>query len=292
MITKQSHLESFIAPSAFCVLFPTLPTIPKAGSNVVDEAQYEADLYVNGFAQIVHAYQPDSADAIVGNDGTLVPGTDAGVQIGWDDEQVTTWLQRQVQTARDMAAGNAADEFPLGVQGYRVDARQVSDGNADPLSPTPAWNSLVTVNASVTAGDSFSASAIEELTVEPTPVCNGGSTNFWLPRYFAHWRGRSLVMNDPYAYAFGHGDPPKAYPQNPSAPQFSGSLTEISNIGLRYGRWYQFRTRFADLTGGGQVASDSAPDMGVTTVQFLRYVPPKAPTRGYGREGAINPHKR
>jgi len=259
------------------VLFPTLPTTPKAGSSVSDEAQYEADLYVNGFAQIVHAYQPDSADAIVENDQTLVPGTDAGFQIGWDDEQVTTWLQRQVQTAKDMFQNLPADEFPLGVQGYRVDARQVPDGNTDPLSPTPAWNSLVTVNASVTAGDSFSASAIEELTVEPTPVSNGGSTNFWLPRYFAHWRGRSLVVNDPYAYAFGHGDAPKAYPQSPSAPQFSGTLTEILTIGLRYGRWYQCRTRFADLTGGGPAASDSAPDMGVATVQFLRYVPPKAP---------------
>jgi hypothetical protein len=259
------------------VLFPTLPTTPKAGSDVLDEAQYEADLYVNGFAQIVHAYQPDSVDAIVENDQTLVPGTDAGLQIGWDDEQVTTWLQRQVQTAQDMAAGNAADEFPLSVQGYRVDARQVPDGNVDPLSPTPAWNSLVIVNASVTAGDLFSASAIEELTVEPTPVSNGGSTNFWLPRYFAHWRGRSLVVNDPYAYAFGAGDAPKAYPQNPSAPQFGGTLTEILNIGLRYGRWYQFRARFADLTGGGPAASDSAHDMGVATVRFLRYVPPKAP---------------
>ena len=259
------------------VLFPTIPSSPKPGSNVLDQAQYEADLYIDGFAQIVHAYQPDSADAIVGDDQTLVPGTDAGLQIGWDDEQVTVWMQRQVQTAQDMAKGMSADEFPLGVQGYRVDVREVPDGNADPFSPTPVWCSLVEVNASVTAGDSFSASAIEELTVEPTPVSNGGSQSFWLPRYFAHWRGRSLVVSDPYAYAFGGGDPPKAYPQNPSAPQFSGTISEILNIGLRYGRWYQCRTRFADLTGGGPAASDSAPDMGVATVQFLRYVPPKAP---------------
>lgn len=258
------------------VEFPTLPTAPKAGSNVLDEAQFEADLYVNGYAQTVHAYQPDFADAIVGNDQSLVPGTDAGFQIGWDDEQVTTWLQRQVQAAQDMAKGNQADEFPLGVQGYRVDARQVADGNADPSSPSPSWKSLVTVDASVMAGDSFSASAIEELTVEPTPVRNGNSTNFWLPRYFAHWRGRSLVVDDPYAYAFGAGDAPKSYPQNPSAPQFSGTLTEVLNITLRYGQWYQLRTRLADLTGGGPVASESAADSGVATLQFLRYVPPKA----------------
>jgi hypothetical protein len=258
------------------VLFPTLPTAPKAGSNVLDLAQFEADLYVDGFAQTVHAYQPDFADAIVGNDQSLVPGTDAGFQIGWDDEQVTTWLQRQVQAAQDMAAGQPADEFPLGVQGYRVDARQVADGNADPSSSSPSWHSLVTVDASVMAGDSFSASAIEELTVEPTPVRNGNSANFWLPRYFAHWRGRSLVVNDPYAYAFGAGDAPKSYPQNPAAPQFSGTLTEVLDISLRYGQWYQLRTRLADLTGGGPAATDSAADSGVATLQFLRYVPPKA----------------
>jgi hypothetical protein len=258
------------------VLFPVVPTAPKAGSNVLDVAQLEADLYIDGYAQVVHAYQPDSADAIVGNDPTLVPGTDAGFQIGWDDEQVTVWIQRQVQAAQDLYSNQPADEFPLGVHGYRVDARQVADGNADPASPTPPWHSLVSVNASVMAGNSFSATAVEEMTVEPTPVRNGNSPNFWLPRYFAHWRGRSLVVNDPYAYAFGHGDTPKSYPQNPAAPQFSGSLTEVIDIGLRYGQWYQLRTRLADLTGGGPAVSESAISAGVATLQFLRYVPPKA----------------
>ncbi len=271
------------------VLFPTLPTAPKPDSNVLDEAQSEADQYADGFAGIVHAYQPAFADAIVGDDQTLVPGTDAGFQIGWDDEQVTAWHQRQVQTAQDLAAGQPADEFPLGVHGYRVDARQVPDGNADPAKPTPAWQSLTAVGASVSAGDSFSATAVQELTVEPTPVSNGGSPNFWLPRYFAHWRGRSLVVTDPYAYAFGSGDPPSEYAQNPSAPQFSGTLTEILDISLRYGQWYQFRTRLADLTGGGPTAEDSSPEAGVATVQFLRQVPPKAPTVTKGDPVAAPP---
>jgi hypothetical protein len=268
------------------VLFPTQPGAAQTGSSVLDQTQYEADLYLDGAAQVVHAYQPDSADAIVGDDQTLVPGTDAGFQIGWDDEQVTTWYQRQVQTALDMYQGNPADEFPLGVQGYRVDARQVAGGNADPASPTPAWNSLVTVQASVSAGDSFTAAAAEELTVEPVPVSNGGSANFWLPRYFAHWRGRSLVLTDPYAYAFSQGEPPRQYPQNPAAPQFSGTLTEILDVGLRYGRWYQFRTRFADLTGGGPAPADPLPAAGVATAQFLRYVPPKAPAVTPDQPGA------
>ena len=258
------------------VLFPVYPTVPTAASPVVDPAQYEADLYVTGSAQIVHAYQPVSADAIIGDDNTLVPGTDAGFQIGWDDVQVTKWFSRQVQAAQAMAANNPADEFPLGVQGYRVDAREVADGTADPTSPTPKWKSLVTVSATVTAGDSFTATQTQELALEPTPVSNGGSSNYWLPRYFAHWRGRSLVVADKYGYAFGTGGPPTEYPQNPGAPQFSGSLTEILKIGLRYGKWYQFRVRLSDLTGGGPIVDDQDPGAGVATIQFLRHVPPKA----------------
>jgi hypothetical protein len=269
-IPALSSAQSLFA----AVLFPVFPTVPTATSTVVDPSQFEADLYSTGFAQITHAYQPVSADAIVGNDTSLVPGTDAGFQIGWDDEQVTIWMNRQVQAARAMAGQNAADEFPIGVQGYRVDARQVADGTADPTSPTPAWKSLVSVNATVAAGDSFAASQMEELPIEPTPVSNGGSSNFWLPRYFAHWRGRSLVVSDKYGVAFGAGDPPAPYAQNPSAPQFSGTLTEILDIGLRYGEWYQFRARLTDLTGGGPTVDDNDPGAGVTTIRFLRHVPP------------------
>lgn len=258
------------------VLFPVFPTVPTASSQVVDPAQYEADLYITGFAQIVHAYQPTSTDAIVGNDNSVVPGTDSGFQIGWDDVQVTTWLHRQVDTAQAMAANNPADEFPMGVQGYRVDARAVADGTADPASPMPPWNSLVEVSATVTAGDSFAAAQNQEQTVEPTPVSNGGSLNFWLPRYFAHWRGRSLVVADKYGFAFGTGGPIPQYPQNPSAPQFSGTLSEIIDIDLRYGTWYQLRTRLADLTGGGPTVDEDDPGAGVATLPFLRYVPPKA----------------
>ena len=261
------------------VLFPTQSSALKTGSSVLDDAQNEADSYTDGFATVVHASQPEYADAITGTDTSMVPGTDAGFQIGWDDVQITTWLQRQVQTANDLANNSptGADEFPLGVQGYRVDARIVPDGTADPTSATPPWNSLVTVQASLTAGDAYSTNQVEELWIEPTPVGNGAApTNYWMPRYFAQWRGQSLVVDDPYAFTFGMGGTPPAYPQNPGAPQFNGSLQQVLNIGLRYGDWYQLRTRMADLTGGGPDVTDGSPDAGVATLPFLRYVPPKA----------------
>ena len=181
-----------------------------------------------------------------------------------------------------MAIGNQADELPLAVQGYRVDARQVQDGNADPTSTTPAWNSLVTVDVTLSALDgAFSVGPVsQELCVAPTPVSNAGSGNFWLPRYFAHWRGRSLVVNDQYAYAFSgdSGQNPKSYQQDLTAPQFSGTIQDPvpPKIGLRYGQWYQFRTRLSDLTGGGPTVDSTVSDAAeVVTDQFLRYVPPK-----------------
>lgn len=265
-------------PLFAAVLFPTYPTKPKDNSHVLDEAQFEADAYLDGFAKIVHAHQPDSADAITGSDQRLAPGTDAGFQLGWDDVQVTTWLQRQLQTAQDLASSGGADEFPLGVLGYRVDVRWLQSNPSDAQNANP-WVSLVRVNTTLSAtsdhGIMFPQDGPQELVVEPTPVRAGQSTSFWLPRYFAHWRGRSLVVKDPYAYAFSGG---RDLPQGNDSLHLTGTITDATDplLRLRYGEWYQFRVRLADLTGGGPASTDEAKDAGVVTVPFLRHVPPKA----------------
>ena len=72
----------------------------------------EAIDYDDGFAKILHCNQPVSADAAV-DDGRLVPATDAGVQIGWDDEQVTIWYNRQLDIARDRQ-NNTNNEANIG----------------------------------------------------------------------------------------------------------------------------------------------------------------------------------
>ena len=52
------------------------------------------------------------------------PATDAGIDLGWDDEQVTVWLNRQLEAMRKrLDPLQKAVEAPLGVSGYRVDVR-------------------------------------------------------------------------------------------------------------------------------------------------------------------------
>jgi hypothetical protein len=248
------------------ILFPTLPGAYDA--QTMDQAQYEADLYLDGFAKIVHASQPTTSDSVTGDTTTIVPGTDAGIQIGWDDIQVTTWINRQVQIAQAIAGGMATQELPFTVLGYRVDVRQAA---------TDPWASLCAASGTLNAASVFSTSfTAQELCVEPTPIQNAGTgQQYWLPRYFAQWRGRTLVVNDQYGYAFSGGQPPA--PSTVVDSDFTGTISEsLSGVNLLYGQNYEFRTRLADLTGGGPVPSDTSPsDAGITTIPFRRYVPPK-----------------
>ncbi len=252
------------------VLFPTVPG--NYISSVLDTAQYEADLYLDGFAKLLHSNQPTSSDSVTNDPTQIVPGTDAGIQIGWDDEQVTTWINRQVQIAQGFTSPPPppgtliTPELPFTVLGYRVDVRET---DADP------WSSLCAASGTLSAASAFNTSfTAKDLCVEPTPVQNG-SGDYWLPQYFAQWRGRTLVVNDPYAYIFSGGQFPPPAP--PSDSEFTGTTTEsLPDVGLRYGQIYQFRTRLADLTGGGPQSTDTSPsDAGSTTITFKRYVPPK-----------------
>jgi len=251
------------------VLFPTVPG--NYISSVLDTAQYEADLYLDGFAKILHSNQPTSSDAVSNDPATIVPGTDAGIQIGWDDEQVTTWINRQVQIAQGLSAATPptpplTPELPFTVLGYRVDVRE---------SASDPWSSLCAASGTLSAASVFNTAFTgQDMCVEPTPVQNG-TGDYWLPQYFAQWRGRTLVVNDPYAYLFSGGQPPATTP--PVDSEFTGTTTEsLPPVSLLYGQPYQFRTRLADLTGGGPEATDPSPsDAGVTNITFKRYVPPK-----------------
>lgn len=252
------------------ILFPTVSG--NYDSSVAD-AQNEADVYLDGFAKIVHAYQPVTSDSVTNNNGTVVPGTDAGVQIGWDDEQVTKWINRQIGIAQAQVApppppgSLVTAELPFTVLGYRVDVRESTSG---------PWSSLCTASGTLNAAGGFTTSfAASELCVEPTPVKNAGpNQDYWLPQYFAQWRGRTLVVNDQYGYRFSGGQPPAT---TPAPTDFNGTTSEVlPSVGLRYGNTYQFRTRLADLTGGGPLPTDPDPsDAGVATLPFRRYVPPK-----------------
>jgi hypothetical protein len=115
------------------VLFP----VDATATSGYDDVFVEADLYADGFAQVVHCFQPDSIDASQTDPSTIAPATDAGIQIGWDDEQVMAWHRRQANNAFLRASNQeAAPEAP----GRRADKRwpvALADDRAKHASPRP-----------------------------------------------------------------------------------------------------------------------------------------------------------
>jgi hypothetical protein len=242
-----------------------------------DDVQAEAEEYDDGFAKIIHCNQPANIDAATAQADQIAPGAEAGIQIGWDDEQVTVWCNRQLELLR-FRLGAPADpnnpEAALGVQGYRVDVRHTA---AD------TWQSLCLVTGSLNfSGTSANATgttplpAPSELWIEPTslrpaPATGPNTTEAWLPLYFAQWRGYSLVVHDETTSKLTPGTKP-----------MPGNLLQafLSNVpGLRYGLDYQFRVRLADLTGGGPKTSDPSTNPALAPIgkcHFVRHLPPKA----------------
>jgi hypothetical protein len=269
-----------------------LPVVPSArqGSNLT-QAQLEAAEYDDGFAQVVHCNQPATIDAATLQPDRIAPGSDAGIQVGWDDEQVTAWLNGQLDLLR-VRVGPAVTyppqdtpETPLGVHGYRVDVRV-----ADPAHQQ-TWASLCAVQGTLPFNDtgygSGAATSIDpELWVAPAPIrpsrggngANDANTEHaWLPLYFAQWAGASLVLPDPAVQmlAAGWGPNPVTVPSGVLNPR-----PDLSRVpALRYGTDYQFRVRLVDLTGGGPGAGETPLHPGpvpVTLAKFRRYVTPKA----------------
>jgi hypothetical protein len=245
-----------------------LPVAPAGGNpSAYDSAQAEAEAYDEGFALVVHTGQPVTADATTGGETGLVPATDAGLQIGWDDEQVVSWHNRQLDIARARAAGaDPAAEVALGVHGYRVDVRRVEQG-----TPAPAWESLCTVSRDVSLASLRGRFDLEP-PIEPVPARSARADDHsaWLPRYFAHWRGGSLAADDPVTHLLTNGG---------VQPPDTAATPVPPTVRLSYGARYQVRVRLADLSGGGPAASDTMitpRSSAISEVLFQRFVPPKA----------------
>jgi hypothetical protein len=264
-----------------------LPIVATPPSNLT-EAQFEAEEYDDGFAQIVHSNQPTTIDAATLDPNQIPPGTDAGIQIGWDDEQVTVWLNNQVDLLRyrldPTSVSPVPAEAPLGVVGYRVDVR---------LQGTTDWQSLCQINGtlpfnqSTYGGSATTSISGNEFWVAPAPIRPSTSDNTtndqsaWLPLYFAQWAGSSLVLPDPIvqylASSFALTNTGKSVPPLPVLTNPNPDLTAVPN--LVYGQKYEFRVRLVDLTGDGPLPNDAAIHPGsapqaLTT--FLRYLPPKS----------------
>src|SRR6516164_718187 len=252
-------------------LFPVVPSPPASLADPDSEAQ----IYDDGFAQVVHSHQPPTFDTATGGTDGMVPAAEPGIQLAWDDEQVTIWLDRHVGLLRDRAnqVPPTNPESPLGVLGYCVDVSPAGAG---------AWKSLCGVTGSLpfsganpTGVRTTPLGPNAELFITPSPVRarpsgGGPSTDpTLLPLYFAAWRGASLVVHDPTISKLSPG----------TTPMPANALQPVDVPPPLYGHSFDFRVRFVDLTGGGPAVGDVPVHPGlapIATAAFRRFIPPKA----------------
>ena len=223
----------------------------------LDPVFAEAIAYDDGFAKIVHARQPQTTDVIAEDDVPgIPPPREVGVQLAWDDEDVLVSQNRTVGLEAD---GSTPPDAPRAVSGYRIDAREVGG----------SWTSLCRVRGVGVGIDGTTLPSFEtELNVEihPTRV----TTQFWLPPYFARWRGSSLVVNSPDQQILAG---------RPSAASNPYSALDADAVELRYGHSYELRVRLSDPTGGGPGVDDAPSNPAAAPVARLtvrRYVAPAA----------------
>jgi len=262
------------------LLFPVVAG-PAQPNGDFDTVKIEASDYDDGFAKIVHAVQPVSANILSEQPDGIHVQKDMGIRLGWDDEQLLIWQNRQLLA--DPTTPGKRIEAPLGVFTYRVDVREKGQ---------PDWGSLVLVQnkAELTlAGESISpAHAPIEPGVQVFPIkINAGlTTMYWLPSYFTQWYGPSLALPDTRAAQLDEtgalANPGSYQDANISRhPDQKGGLYEPilpAHVELKYGNQYEFRVRLGDLSGGGpKVGEQELNDAPATSssIVFKRYVAPK-----------------
>lgn len=183
------------------VLFNAEASAPAAASR---QWLAEADTYSDGFAHVVHASRVRPA----------------GLVIGWDDEQVLGWVQRQI----DAACAPGDPSALCGVAGYRLDVREPGGTDSD-------WQSLCHASGRLSLG-AWHSDFDGEWRIDVAALMAGGAQApfVYLPRHFALWRGGSLVVP-------GQGVP-----------------------AWRPGARCEFRVRLVDLSGGGPASNDVSPE--------------------------------
>ena len=288
------------------VLFPVLFKTNASDSDPIPTASYEqlfisAAEYDDGFAKIVHCRQPKNRDFLEEKNDGHYPVKDVGINLGWDDEEITDRYIRQMEfdPAGDM---NGRIDAPLGVLGYVIDVRETAEpeNEWESLNVVQSRQALTLANAQV-GGDPIELGDFNgELPYQVYPVQVDGQKhlNYWLPMYFANWMGHSMVLPDPDAAAIYQttnagvkADPVKPVPPpgDETGTGVSGPAQNMLNdmyapgeitTELRYGRNYEFRVRMQDLSGGApgrerdpinETASDT------TTCRFKRYISPNQP---------------
>ena len=247
------------------VLFPVLKTAATHAG--YDEIMREAIIYDDGFAKIVHANQPVNQHLLKEKDASNTPVKDVGIRLGWDDEQMLIWHNRQMRKKEELTDIDV--DAPLGVFGYRIDARK--SGDVQWLSQ----NTIISKNRITIAQDNIDVGNADAITplepgVEIHPAAHGNSATdgFWLPMYFTNWMGKVLSIPDKEIEEINDLTADSVLPVRPDIPAntinsvpkktfhpFTQNPEDI--LPLIYGNTYDFRIRFMDITGGGPKKNDA-----------------------------------
>lgn len=258
------------------VQFPVLPTEPPG---TYDNVFIEASEYDDGFAKIIHSFQPVSQNILQEESDGFHPNKETGIRLGWDDEQILTWYVRALAEDTSVGAEQRLDA-PLGVFGYKIDVREKGNANWDSLN-------FVTSKAPLSIAQQNIGDFRGELNyqVYPSQINSDTSANYWLPMYFANWAGKSMVLHDTDAadiYQNTADVKPDPLTNVTGAPQNNlNKIYDAANINtnLLYGNIYEFRIRLGDTSGGGpSVDKDPVYDAPspIATTHFKRYVAPHA----------------
>lgn len=281
------------APLLFPVLYKKTAADPDPAppEGNYDQLFIEAAEYDDGFAKIVHAMQPRSRNFLAETPADGKPVKDAGIRLGWDDEQILIWYLRQLGEDTSMSGPGKRIDAPLGVFGYAIDVRETG-------APEKPWETLNEVTSSgplavpvPPAGSIALGSFAGELPYQVYPMQLDGNLNgtYWLPMYFANWGGHSMVLPDQDAVKiYRHAELDATKPANAVGTEVQAPDNNLSKrykaallqTVLRYGRQYDFRVRMRDLSGGG-AAPDAEPVLespsAIHTTPFKRYVSPNQP---------------
>lgn len=266
---KAGENRTLFAPVLFPVLhsFGGVVTEPKAPWDAIFK---EMNAYDDGFAKVVHSNQPVSLNLLAEQYDGAHPVHEAGIRLGWDDEQILIWYVRQMAENPDDAGKRV--ETPLGVFGYRIDARK---SIADP------WQSLNTVVTKedykigdVSIGNAVGSPLELPYQVYPSQVDGQAGNSFWLPMYYTNWIGKGLVLKDDTAariYQHEQANMPVS-----SEQIFQEKLVDFKLI---YGNTYYFRVRLCDLSNGGpgvqdEISAERYAANPAEKVDFKRYIRP------------------
>lgn len=297
------------------VFAPLLYPVLNVHDGNYDSLFIETAEYDDGFAKIVHCHQPPHRDPLVEEADGSYPVNDSGISLGWDDEQILIWYMRQLMIDSSVTSPEKRLDAPIGVFGYALDVREM----AAATEPENPWESLNLVNNQLPMTLSRNPGNPDDfielgdyqgelpyqvypLQLDGTEQVTGQMQPYWLPMYFANWKGHSMVLPDADAAtiyqttnanldADPDGQPATDKDGNPvsSGTGVTGAaknnLNQIYSPGpvsalLRYGRTYQFRVRMQDISGGApdidrSPVNETPSDIG--TCNFKRFIAPIQP---------------